>query len=304
LTAQAASRRASIDGFAAAMMIGLTFLWGLNQVAIKVTNEGYNPVLSVVVRSAVGMVLVWLWCRYRRIPLFERDGTLLAGLIAGALFGIEFVLIFIGLDFTTAARSVLMVNAMPFWVLIGAHLFLGERMNGIKVAGLLLAFAGVALVFMDDLSTPGPYAIWGDLMCLIAGLLWGATTIVIRKSRLSEVSGEKTLMYQLAVSALIAMPLIPLAGPLLREPGLLSTASLAYQAVVVVTFTYVLWFSMIRIYPASGLSSFAFLSPVFGVLCGGLLLGEPLTASIFAALALIAAGLLLVNRPARPSPPA
>lgn len=296
--------RAAIDGFAAAMMIGLTLSWGFNQVAVKVSNVGYNPVFTVLVRSAIACVLVYLWCRYRRIPLFERDGTLLAGIAAGVLFGAEFALIFAGLDYTTAARGALMVNTMPFWVLVGGHFLLGERITGRKAAGLALAFTGVVVVFSDELSLPGPDALWGDVMCLAAGALWAATTLVIKGSKLASASAEKILLYQLLVSAVFVAPFIPVAGPALRDVTALATASLVFQAVFIVAFTYVLWFWLMRRYPAAGLSSFAFLTPAFGVLLGGLLLNEPLSIRIFVALALIGVGLVIVNRPARAAPPA
>lgn len=296
-------KRDAIDAFAAGMMIVLTLTWGLNQVAIKISNEGYNPVFLTVARSSIAAVLVFAWCRLRGIRLFENDGTLWPGIIVGAMFGLEFILIFFGLDYTTAARGTLMVNTMPFWVLIGAHFLLGERMTRVKFGGLLLAFCGVVLVFSDELSLPDASALKGDLMLLAAGLLWGGTTLVIKRTSLAEASAEKTLLYQLLVSALVSVPLIPLAGPVLRDVSAMATASLLYQAVFVVAFTYVLWFWLMRRYPASGLSSFTFLSPVFGVLGGGLLLGEPLSWRIFAALTMIAAGLLLVNRPVRRGQP-
>ena len=197
-----------------------------------------------------------------------------------------------------------MVNSMPFWVLIGAHIWLGERITLSKLGGLVLAFSGLMLVLSDELSLPDPSAIKGDLMLLVAGAIWGATTIVVKGSRLSQASAEKTLLYQLVVSAVFAMPLIPLAGPVLREVTPVATAAFLIQAVYVVAFTYLLWFWLMRRYPASGLSSFAFLSPVFGVLSGALLLGEPLSWRIFAALGLIAVGLAVVNRPIRKMPAA
>jgi drug/metabolite transporter (DMT)-like permease len=292
--------RPGIDAFAAAMMIFLTFSWGLNQVAVKLTNAGYNPVFAVAARSVIAGALLLLWCRWRGIALFEKDGTLWPGILAGVLFGIEFVLIFAGLDLTTAARGTLMVNAMPFWVLIGGHFFLGETISRRKLAGLGLAFAGLVLVFSDRLSLPGPGALLGDVMCLGAGMLWALTILVIKGSRLSAVSAEKTLLYQLAVSAVFVAPFVPLAGPVLRDVTALATGALLFQAAFVVAFTYVLWFWLMRHYPASGLSSFAFLSPAFGVLLAGLVLKEPLSARIFLALVLIAAGLTVVNRPGRP----
>ena len=291
--------RPGIDMFAAAMMIFVTFTWGLNYVTVKIANVGYNPIFAVLVRSVIGGALVLLWCRWRGIALFVRDGTLLPGILVGTLFGAEFALIFAGLDLTTAARGTLMLNAMPFWVVLGGRFFLGETISRRTLAGLVLAFAGVALVFSDKLSLPDPGAIRGDLMCLLAGMLWAATMVVIKGSRLSSASAEKTLLYQLAVSALFVAPLIPLAGSVLRDVTPLATGALLFQAVFVVAFTYVLWFWLVRHYPASGLSSFNFLTPAFGVLLGGLLLGEPLSPRIFVALGLIAVGLIVVNRPAR-----
>jgi drug/metabolite transporter (DMT)-like permease len=168
-----------------------------------------------------------------------------------------------------------------------------------KFGGLALAFAGVVLVFSDKLSLPDPEAIVGDVMSLGGGLFWAATTLVIKRSRLVTASAEKLLLYQLSVSAVMALPMLLFAGPVFREVTFVPTAALLFQAIYVVAVTYVLWFWLMRRYPASGLSSFTFLTPVFGVLCGGLILNEPLSIRIFLALALIGAGLIIVNRPQR-----
>ncbi|MEM8552694.1 MAG: DMT family transporter [Pseudomonadota bacterium] len=280
-------------------MVMLTFTWGVGQVAAKVSTEGFSPVFLTMARSAIGLLVILLWCAVRRISLFERDGTLGAGFLAGALFGLEFVLIFLGLNFTTAARATLMINTMPFFVLIGAHFVLGERITLRRLSGVGLAFLGVGLVLSDDLSAPGDGVLIGDLLCLAGGAAWAATTLVIKGSRLSQVRGEKTLAYQLAISALVMVPFLPLAGPMLRELSALATGALLFQGILVVGVTYLIWFTMIRTYSATGLSSFAFLSPVFGVLAGGILLGEPLSIRIFGALVLIAVGLVLVNRTGR-----
>lgn len=292
-------KRDHVDTLAVGMMLMLTFAWGFNQVLIKVSTEGYSPIFLTFARSTMAALLVFAWCHFRGIKLFEKDGTLIAGTIVGLLFGAEFALIFIGLDLTTVARGTLLVNTMPFWVLLGGHFFLGEKITPMRLAGVVLAFGGVALVFSDELSLPDRSALTGDLICLVAGLLWGATTIVIKMSRLATARPEKTLLYQLVVSGVMVIPLIPFGGPMLRDPDLLSTGSLLLQAAFIVAFTYLLWFWLVRRYPASGLTSFAFLSPVHGVILGGLLLNEPLSVNIFIALGLIAAGLLLVNRPAR-----
>lgn len=292
-------RRDAIDTAVVALMIGLTFSWGLNGVAAKITNTGFNPIFATCFRSALGAVLVFAWCRWRGISLFGRDGSLWPGIVAGALFGLEFALIFFGLDFTSVARSALLVNTMPFWVLVGAHFLLGERMSVTKLGGLVLAFLGVAVVFSDKLSLIGPNALAGDVMSLAAGALWGGTTLVIKSTRLVRANAEKILLYQLVVSAIVVLPLVPLAGPVLREVSAISIATLLFQAAFIAAFTYVLWFWLMRRYPAAGLSSFAFLTPVFGVFLGGVILDEPLSPRLFVALAMIAVGLVIVNRPQR-----
>lgn len=290
-------RRASVDLAGAAIMVGLTFSWGLNGVAIKLAGPGFGPVLMIVARSLLAAALVFLWCRARGIPLFNRDRTLWPGIVVGFLFWLEFVCIFIGYEYTTASRGGLLINTMPFWVLVGAHFLLGERMSRTKVAGLVLAFAGVAVVMMDRAGRPGPMALYGDLLCLAAGAIWAATTMVIKRSPLVSTSAEKLLLYQLVVSGLLGLPLLGIEGAGLRDPDLLSTGSLVFQSVFVVAFTYLVWFWLMRRYPAAELASFTFLTPAFGVLCAGFILGDPLTWRIFLALGLIAAGLVIVNRP-------
>ncbi|MEI5679653.1 MULTISPECIES: DMT family transporter [unclassified Mesorhizobium] len=285
---------------AAAIMVGLTFSWGLNGVAAKISYAGYDPVFLSIARAIIGGALVLAWCRWRGIALFRKDGTLVSGVAVGVLFGLEFLFLYIGLDHTTVARNTLLVNTMPFWVLIGGHFLLGERITTRKLIGLLLAFAGLVAVFSDKLGASG--TLIGDLMSLGAGILWALTNIVIKRSNLTNTSAEKLLLYQLAGAAVVGAFVLPFAGPSVREFALVPTLALLFQSVYVVAFTYVLWFWLLRRYPASGLSSFAFLTPAFGVLCGGLILGEPLTVRIFLALGLIAIGLIVVNRPPRRLP--
>ena len=299
MTAVSMNRRTALDGFAMAVMVGLTFSWGLNGVAVKVSNAGFDPALVAFLRSLLSTSLIYVWCVYRRIPLFERDGTLASGLAIGVLFGIEFLLIFFGLDYTSVGRGFLMLNTMPFWVLLGAHFLLGERISPTRLAGMVLAFVGVGVIFSDKLSIPGPKAWLGDIMTLVAGVLWAATTLVIKKSRLATVRPEKVLLYQLATSVVIAGPLLAFTGPLVRDATPLAIGSILFQAFYIVAFTYLVWFWLVTRYPASGLSSFTFLTPAFSVLMGALLLGEPLTWKLGLALLLIATGIVLVNRPAR-----
>ncbi|GEM_PF-10263 len=295
-----------LDGVAVILMVVLCAAWGLQQVAIKVTNEGISPLLQGGFRSIGAAGLLWLWARSRGIRLFVHDGSLTAGLSVGLLFAAEFCLIYWGLSYTTASRSVLLLYTAPFVVALGAHLFLpGESLGWRQTVGLLCAFAGVAAAFSEGITAADSRLLIGDVMILGAALLWGATTVLIKASRLATLPAARTLFYQLAVSALA----LPLASALRGEPGLfaptpLVLACLAYQTIGVAFVSYLVWFWLITRYPASRLSAFSFLTPLFGILAGGLLLGEPVTVTLLLALVLVAAGIWLVNRPANGSSPA
>jgi drug/metabolite transporter (DMT)-like permease len=187
---------------------------------------------------------------------------------------------------------------MPFVVALGAHFLIpGERMTVLGFFGLALAFVGVIIVFSDKLSLPGPEALFGDLLCLIAAVLWGATTIVIKTTRLRTTIPEKVLLYQLVVAAAILLPVSPAFGPLIRDITPAVVAAFSFQVLFIVSVTFLVWFWLIRHYPASRLTSFTFLTPVFGVMFGGLLLGEPVGWRLIVALGLVAVGIYLVNRP-------
>jgi len=288
-----------LDMLAMALLTVLCASWGLNQVAIKVANGGISPIFQAGLRSAGGTMLVFVWCLARGIPLFDRDRTLVAGLAAGALFAGEFALLYTGLLYTSAARGVVLLYAMPFFVALGAHLFIpGERLTLLRLAGLVAAFLGVCLAFADSLSLPSGKAVIGDAMMLGAAALWAATTIVIKTTALARIAAEKTLIYQLAVSSALMFPLsLALGEPGVFAPDRLVLGALAYQIVWVVAITYVVWFWVMVRYPAAQMSVFTFLTPLFGVLFGGLLLGERVGPYLVGALFLVGLGIYLVNSP-------
>ena len=287
-----------LDVFATLAMAALTASWGFQQVAIKVTNDSVSPIFQSGLRCAGAFLLLMVWCYARGIKLFERDGSLVPGLIVGSLFALEFVFIYWALVYTDVGRSILFLYASPFIVAIGAHYLLpGERMGFAQIAGLLSAFGGLVLALRDSLSVPSSTALIGDLMMLVAAILWAATTLVIKKTSLINIHSAKTLAYQLGITAL-SMPLALLAGEsgVTKFDGLVA-ASLAYQIVIVAFASYLAWFALVRIYPASTLSAFTFLSPLFAMLSGAYFLNEAISPLLWIALVLVALGIWLVNRP-------
>jgi drug/metabolite transporter (DMT)-like permease len=299
-------RKQAIDARAAVALLACCFLWGLNQVAVKVALPEIGPLLQAGGRSLAGALLVCAWARWRGVALFDRDGTLGAGLLAGTLFAAEFGAIFVGLQFTTASRMVVFLYLAPFVVALGMPLIAkSERLAPLQAAGLVLAFAGVAWAFAESFSQPsvGPRQWWGDALGVAAALLWGATTLSIRSSRLNTASAEKTLLYQLGVTAVALTALGLIMGD--AWPARMSALvawSFAFQCIVVSFASYLAWFWLVRNYPATRLASFTLLTPVFGLLLGAWLLGEPITLRLWIALAAVCAGIVLVNRRAPVAP--
>ena len=294
-------RHSRLDLFAMLVMVALCASWGLNQVAIKVANASIPPVLQAGLRGLGSGALVWLWSRWRGVRLFDRDGSLWVGGLIGVLFAVEFVLLNWGLVFTTASRAIIFMYLAPFVVAIGAHLFIpGERLGLTQLVGLVCAFIGMATAFADALRLPTHREMLGDVMIVGAAVLWGATTVVVKASRLARISPNKVLFYQLAGSAVLLLPLSPLVGENgIAAPSTIALAAFAYQTLFVAFVTYLAWFWLVAHYPASRLSAFSFLAPLFGVLAGNVLLDETVTWLLAAALALVGLGIYLVNRTPR-----
>ena len=293
-------RKTHLDAIAVALLVLCCFLWGLNQVAAKAALPEVPALWQAALRSTGAAILVWLWARSRGIALFARDATLRGGLLAGALFAAEFFCIFIGLQFTTASRMVVFIYISPFVVALGMPLIArSERLAPLQVAGLLIAFAGVAWAFAEGFSHPaaGQRQSLGDGLGVLAGVLWGATTLAIRGSALGQASAEKTLFYQLAVSgAMLLAGAASISAPLHLDVSPLAWISIAFQTILVSFASYLVWFWLVRHYPATRLASFTMLTPVFGLVLGAMLLGEPVTTRLLIAMATVAAGIVLVNR--------
>jgi drug/metabolite transporter (DMT)-like permease len=294
-------RRTHLDALALGLLLTCCTLWGLNQVAAKVALAEVPPLTQSALRSLGAALLVLLWARGRGIALFERDLTLRGGLLAGALFAAEFACIFIGLQYTSASRMVVFIYLSPFVVALGMPLVArGERLAPLQWLGLAAAFTGVAWAFAEGFApaASAPPRQWlGDALGIGAALLWGATTLVIRATRLSNAAAEKTLLYQLAVSGVLLALAAPLAGEAWPQRwSALTLGSLAFQTVVVTFASYLTWFWLVRHYPATRLAAFTLLTPVAGLAAGVLLLGEPLTLRLVVALLAVVLGLALVNR--------
>jgi drug/metabolite transporter (DMT)-like permease len=254
--------------------------------------------MQALIRSAGALPVMLLVGWLRGVKFFERDGTLGPGLLAGLLFGIEFVLIFSGLVFTSASRAAVFLYTAPFFVALGSYQVLGERLTALQWSGLALSFTGVALAIGVPQPNVDARVLLGDLLVVGGGALWAATTLIAKGTRLRNAAPEKALSYQVAVSIPILGCASWLSGETITHmPGLLSISLLAYQAIWVVGCTFVLWFALVKTYSASKLSAFTFITPLFGVVAAYFIMHDQLTVAFGAAALLVIAGLYLVNKP-------
>ena len=256
-------RKDRIDAFGGAVLLSFSLLMGLR------SAFAFLPVLAFAILAR------------RRLSL--TDGSFWPGVLCGTFFAVEFMLLFQSVEYTSVARVSVFFYTMPFWVAAGAHFMIpGERLTRVRASGLVLAASGVVLALLRNESPAGEHALFGDLLALTGAMFWAGIVFLARLTKFSRSSAEMQLLYQLAVSAVILLAVAPLFGPVIREIGFLA------------------WFWVLKIYPASDMASYSFLAPVFGVLFSWLILHEEISWSVIAALALVAAGIYLVNRRARP----
>lgn len=292
-------RKDHLDGLAISLLLGCCLFWGFQQVLVKATIPELPPVFQAAIRFAGATVLLWLWCQWRGVRIFERDGTLAAGLLAGSLFALEFACLYAGLQFSAASRLTVFLYTSPFWVAVLLPLFVtSEKLRPLQWLGLAMAFAAVVFALREGLSAAQQPQQWlGDLLALAAGMFWGLTTVVIRGSRLTRATPEKLLFYQVGVST-VTLPILSL---MLGEQWVwtfsaFATSSLLAQTVVGAFASYLAWMWMLGRYPATKISAFVFLTPVFALLFGALWLNEPITINLIASLSMVAGGIVLVNR--------
>jgi drug/metabolite transporter (DMT)-like permease len=291
------SRKEHLDGLAIGILLACCMFWGLQQILVKSIMDEVAPLFQASLRCVGACVLLLIWCRLRGIRLFDRDGSLWAGLLAGGLFAAEFACIYLGLRYTAASRLTVFLYTSPFWVAALVPLFVkSERLRVQQWLGLACAFVAVVFAMREGLSAGNSSAL-GDLLGLAAGALWGLTTVSIRANNLTRISPEKLLFYQIAATAL-AVPWLSVA---LGETWSFQWSALAWgsmlaQTVIGAFASYLAWMWMLGRYPATKISVFVFLTPLFALLFGTWLLGETATPTLLMALGLVAVGIVLVNK--------
>ena len=294
----AMTRKDHMDLFGATALIAFALHLAFNQVVIKVTSGGFGPVYAAGLRSAGAVAVLLIWMRLRGISLHIPRAAWPGGIMAGVLFAAEFFCLFQALDLGAVSRSSVIFYTMPVWLALVAHFVLpGEQLTRARLLGLVLAMGGVALALLDRDSLGVNWT--SDLLALAAAVMWAGIVLCLRLTALSEIEPSQQLLMQVLVSAPILLVLSLFMGDFIRDLAPIHVAGLVFQTVAVASLGFMVWFWLMKQYPASSVASFSFLSPVFSVILGWLLLSEEVALSVWVALVLVASGIYLINRKPR-----
>lgn len=292
------NRKDHLDTFGVLLLTGFSVFLGFNQIVIKFVNHGLQPVFFAGLRSAIAALCVVLWMVWRRQPPRFSRHYVRQGLAAGLAFSGEFLFLFIALDLTTVTRTAIILYSMPVWMAMAAHVVLpGERITSARALGLLLAFSGVSWAILSRGGPVGQASLAGDICALLASWCWAGIALIARGTRLREVPPEMQLLWQLLVSAVVLLVASLFFGPLIRDFKPMHVAGLLFQAIAVAAAGYVLWLWLLSVYPAASVASFSFLTPIFGVALGWMIMGDHVGPPILGAALLVAVGIILINRP-------
>ena len=269
---------------------------GVQQVAVKLALPTFPGLTQAAVRSAGAILPIALWLWWREPKAYVRDGTLWPGIATGLLFGIEFLLLYLALEFTASGRAATFLYTSPFFTALGLVLVMpNERLSRLQWLGLGLSFTGVAIA-LGLSPASSPRMLMGDLLALCAGFAWACTTLTMKSTGIRNIAPTKALLYQLIVSVPVLAGGAWLRGETWPDHvPWIAIAALAYQTIISVVICFSLWFWLIKRYRAGEVTAFTFITPVFGVIAGALFLSEPIAASFAAAVALVAVGILLVT---------
>lgn len=245
--------------------------------------------LRVLLMTATLGAYAW-WARVR---LVYRGGEARFIAAQAGFFLMTQIPLFIGLTMTGAGRASILFNMQPFFTLLLLPFFVPtERLTPRRWTGTVVAFGGVALV-LGERATSGSLA--GDLLCLLSALGW--TGSVILNKRMPRAIHPAAVIFWSAAGSIPVFALLTFVlesgAPWNFTAG--AVASVLYLGMVAATLGFVLIVWLINTYSASRVNVFVFLSPVFGVLIGWALLGEPISVQQALGGLAVALGILIVS---------
>jgi drug/metabolite transporter (DMT)-like permease len=288
--------RRPLDPRAVTLVILLCAVWGFQLVAVKGVAASASPVMQLAIRFGGASIFFGAWVLIREGGRVFADGSLPSGLLLGLMFSLEFICAGQALVYTTAAHSVVFLYTAPIFTALGLQFLPEERLSGAQWAGIAIAFLGIAVAFLGYSHRSTVELLIGDLLALLGGACWGLSNVVLRRGRVSGATTAKIILYQVATATIVLGAFAAATGQTKIEFSTRATMSLLFQTFIIAILSYIVWFWLLRRYLTSRLMLLSLLTPVFGMLFGVYLLGDPLDPRFVLGTALVLMGLLIVAR--------
>jgi drug/metabolite transporter (DMT)-like permease len=281
-----------------ALALLLAALWGANPVAIKIGLADAPPFRLAWMRFVLGglAILAYAWWTRHRGVFAVRRGEWRVLWSLGLLFALQIGLMNIGINLTTAAHASLLVNTYAVHTVVLAHFVIpGDRLTLNKLGGILVAYAGIVLLFARGFSFQSA-TLAGDLIVSASALVLGGRTVYMARA-VRRLDPIKLLVFQSAIGSgcffLASLWWEPTAATR-YTPAL--AGSLFYQGLVVAGFNYAMNMHLLQHYRPSALAAWSLTTPIFGVLVSTVVVAEPLTPTLLLSTAMVAAGIGLTTR--------
>ena len=294
------SERQALDIKASTLMVALCILWGLQQVVLKLAAPDISTLMQVALRSGLSALMLYPFIKLATGKSLWNKDMLYPRMLAAGLFAVEFLMLAQSLRFTSASHAVVLLYTAPIFVALGLHWKLpSERLSTLQWSGIFLAFLGIVVTFVGRDSSNATHALsqilWGDLLALLAGVFWAATTIVVRLTKLSEAPATQTLFYQLVGGFILLFPLTFVLGQASIQWTSIAISSLIFHTVAISFVSYLAWFALLKKYLASRLGVFSFLTPLFGMLFGVYFLNEKIEMNFIVGTIMVLLGVVVVS---------
>jgi drug/metabolite transporter (DMT)-like permease len=287
--------RRPLDLRAVLIVLALCVIWGVQQVAMKAVAADVAPTMQLAVRFAGAAIFFGVWVFMREGSAALADGTMRSGLLIGTMFALEFIFVGEALAHTTAAHTIVFLYAAPIFTALGLQFLPEERLRGLQWAGISVAFLGIVVAFLGRAGRPTGEMVGGDLLALLGGASWGLTNVVLRRGRVGNAATEKTVFYQVGTAAVLLLAFAALTHQTRVVLSVSTILALLFQTLVIAIASYLAWFWLLRHYLTSRLMLLSLLTPIFGVVLGALLLGDPIDLRFGLGSLLVLGGILIVN---------
>lgn len=282
-----------------AILLALSVLWGGSFFFIGIAVHSVTPLTLVLIRVTLASLFLWLYQAIRRAPLGLSLAHAPALIMLALLNNVMPFILFAWAQRTIPSGLASILNATtPIWGVIVAHLFTqDERLSANRIAGVLLGFAGVAIMIGADLLGQIGSHVAAQIACLLATLLYAFAGVWGRRFRALGVAPVGVATGSLTAAAIVLAPVVLLFEPPWRASAPTAEAWVALSALACfcTALAYILYYKLLASAGATNSLLVTFLIPITAILLGTFILGEQLAPRHFAGMALIGCGLAAID---------